>query len=271
MQRMQLIVPELCTERNYLYGAEHLGRNSVDTNVGIAAIAETVLESEPHDDDSAPWSHPGDLTDITPRPGRRPPPSLRSVDCDGEFVCCELMSATEDNILDLQKVSVHLRHNGQEVETFRSCCEFSQKFENCPNHSSPQDNLVAGVFCQALKHKTDELMARTILSESLDSVTESEWSKDEDDRGEDGGSSSDSDWMEYAEEICTEDLPRLGLVQLTDDFHSDPFEWRFADRTAHPIKLNLPTALIFWGKIQNLCQLGFGKRRILQTQTAATY
>ncbi|KAL3702169.1 hypothetical protein R1sor_020191 [Riccia sorocarpa] len=58
---------------------------------------------------------------------------------------------------------------------------------------------------------------------------ESEWSEDGSKQVDDGGSSSGSYWLENAEEICTEDLPRLGLVQITQEFHSDPSEWIFAD------------------------------------------
>ncbi|KAL3696250.1 hypothetical protein R1sor_010326 [Riccia sorocarpa] len=43
------------------------------------------------------------------------------------------------------------------------------------------------------------------------------------------GSDSGSDWEEYATEICQEDLPRLGVVMLEQDFHSRPFEWQMAD------------------------------------------
>ncbi|KAL3697226.1 hypothetical protein R1sor_011302 [Riccia sorocarpa] len=257
MRRVQLKVPELCAEGNYLSGDEHLGQNSVDTNVGIAAIAETVLESEPHDDDSAPWSHLGDLTDIAPQPGRRPPPSLREKLKWKAHRSHQIPFRPSDTVLDMQAMPVITTpaETGGPVHAYvtRSLFQdkpavphgsggsnqgiinssFASKFIGVEKDVFEVSMLAGSVDCDG-EFGCCELMSATEdsilgLQKSLDSVTESEWSEDEDDRGEDGGSSSDSDWMEYAEEICTEDMPRLGLVQLTDDFHSDPFEWRFAD------------------------------------------
>ncbi|KAL3701021.1 hypothetical protein R1sor_019043 [Riccia sorocarpa] len=40
---------------------------------------------------------------------------------------------------------------------------------------------------------------------------------------------SDSDWEDFSEEICFEDLPRLGLVQPDESFEAHPIAWQLAD------------------------------------------
>ncbi|KAL2602943.1 hypothetical protein R1flu_008799, partial [Riccia fluitans] len=45
----------------------------------------------------------------------------------------------------------------------------------------------------------------------------------------DGDSDSESDYEQYVDEICREDVPRLGLVKLPTSFATEKLEWQFAD------------------------------------------
>ncbi|KAL3701863.1 hypothetical protein R1sor_019885 [Riccia sorocarpa] len=70
------------------------------------------------------------------------------------------------------------------------------------------------------------ITVKTFLS-NCDLTEDSDW--DHSDEGPDSDASIDSNWGDFANEICDEDLPRLGLVQLTENFDDLPLEWQYAD------------------------------------------
>ncbi|KAL3695941.1 hypothetical protein R1sor_010017 [Riccia sorocarpa] len=151
---------------------------------------------------------------------------LGSECCDSEYICCELISESEADENNVSSLQVRLFHNGLTVDTFRSCCSFAEKFQNCTNHESYK-SVLSGVQTEGVCSAAAQLLHPTVLSQPFSSESEDDWVEASDDSF--SGSDSTSDWEEYAAEICEEDLPRLGIVKLDVDFEADPFEWRMAD------------------------------------------
>ncbi|KAL2631632.1 hypothetical protein R1flu_016318 [Riccia fluitans] len=151
--------------------------------------------------------------------------------CEKEFICCALVREFTDNVRGLEKVLVKVLHTGRTVETFRSCSEFTEKFQNCFNHTL-EAVTIAGVFMQDLQIAADAELTGTILIQAFESEAESEWSEiyfRPNITQEGTNSEADSDWEDTAREIVLEDLPRLGLLKVDNNFKNDPFDWQMAD------------------------------------------
>ncbi|KAL3683704.1 hypothetical protein R1sor_001726 [Riccia sorocarpa] len=152
--------------------------------------------------------------------------------CDEDFLCVFLLKEYVDDVPGLDRVSIRLPHNGKIVDTFSSCCDYSAKFSECPNHSG-QEPLVANVKEQVVSAEAEVLHEGTILNTTFQSESETDWFSEEDGTqlpltaGND--SEEESDWEDYQDEILEEDLPRLGLTKVDSEFLSDPWEWQLAD------------------------------------------
>ncbi|KAL3682244.1 hypothetical protein R1sor_000266 [Riccia sorocarpa] len=83
-------------------------------------------------------------------------------------------------------------------------------------------SYVTGVQSDGIVSRPGELLGETILSQNFETDSELEWDADEEVQPVSG--SDESDWETYAPEICQEDLPRLGVVQIDQDFDSRPME-----------------------------------------------
>ncbi|KAL3693828.1 hypothetical protein R1sor_007479 [Riccia sorocarpa] len=155
--------------------------------------------------------------------------------CFPEYVCCGLVAEFRDTVLQLDKVEVHVFSTGRSFNTFKSNCEFAEKYRLCSRHSnsglqlhgssSPDPNVFYAGSTEALELPSIDGSILSMVCDS-DSEHDSDWSVrsqvlDEQD--------SDSDWECFQEEICSEDLPRLGIVQPDQMFATDPLAWQLAD------------------------------------------
>ncbi|KAL3700920.1 hypothetical protein R1sor_018942 [Riccia sorocarpa] len=116
---------------------------------------------------------------------------------------------------------------------------------------------LCGIQMDGIINEVAELLEGTVLSHDFSSGSEDDWFEDEvGDTVNTLDSGSDSDWELYAPEICQEDLPRLGLVDLDQEFHDSPFEWRWLMSSGQAIEPTIPTTLNLRGLVQNQCQTG---------------
>ncbi|KAL3699399.1 hypothetical protein R1sor_017421 [Riccia sorocarpa] len=145
--------------------------------------------------------------------------------CDLEYVCCWITDEFSDDVLGLQMVKVRCLQSVEELVTFRSNLivpfEASKCVESCKDVCSPV----------VITPEPTIPVPGSVLTAVFESDSDSEWTKHD---GEFSTCSSDmhdsdSDWLDVADEICEEDLPRLGVLQLDADFRSDPVEWQLAD------------------------------------------
>ncbi|KAL3700436.1 hypothetical protein R1sor_018458 [Riccia sorocarpa] len=135
--------------------------------------------------------------------------------CDREFLCSELVEEFVDDVANLQKVKVRLMHSGKVIETFRNCCEFTEKYFSCAVHSQSMENTVSGIcssgFCYESSGGVGECINSAVFSDDNDS--DSDW--EEDCPGEEVSSGSESsDCETYVEQVIQEDLPRLGASEV---------------------------------------------------------
>ncbi|KAL3700365.1 hypothetical protein R1sor_018387 [Riccia sorocarpa] len=145
-----------------------------------------------------------------------------------DYICCEVITEFVDDVSNMQKVTVRLRHNGHTEDIFRSCCDFSAEFLSC-THSTPEvQNSLAVVMSQDLEGVPENGILGTILSQSYHSDSDQDWTEEKDCL-QDSHSEEGSDWEQYEAEICHEDLPRLGILEMDPNFNSAPFDWRMAD------------------------------------------
>ncbi|KAL3686142.1 hypothetical protein R1sor_004164 [Riccia sorocarpa] len=149
--------------------------------------------------------------------------------CDPEYLCCELVEEFAADATNVSKVKVRLFHSGLTVETFRSCCSFSDKFLTCSKRKVGHESVVSGVHTAGIVLEAAQLLEPMILSHSFSSASEDEWTEASDRDKRESSGQSGSDWEYYAVGIFEEDLPRLGVVKLDEQFHVDLFEWRMAD------------------------------------------
>ncbi|KAL3698117.1 hypothetical protein R1sor_012193 [Riccia sorocarpa] len=148
--------------------------------------------------------------------------------CFPEYVCCGLVSEFQDAVLQLEKVEVVVFSTGHILETFKSNCDFSEKFQFCSRHkktsSQPSDVFYAGNTENPDLPAIDGSILSLVCGSNSD--CDSDWSVHSEVLG---AEESDSDWEVVQDEICSEDLPRLGLVEMDEEFSADPVAWQLAD------------------------------------------
>ncbi|KAL3680288.1 hypothetical protein R1sor_023244 [Riccia sorocarpa] len=91
--------------------------------------------------------------------------------CDSEYLCSELVEEFIDDA-NLQKVKVRLMHSGKVIETFRNCCEFTEKFSSCSVHSQSMENTVSGIDSQGVCYENPgagESINTAVFSDGSDS------------------------------------------------------------------------------------------------------
>ncbi|KAL3678149.1 hypothetical protein R1sor_021105 [Riccia sorocarpa] len=162
--------------------------------------------------------------------------------CDREFLCSELVEEFIDDVANLQKVKVRLMHSGKVIETFRNCCEFTEKFSSCSVHSQSMENTVSGIDSQGVCYENSgasECINTAVFSYGSDS----DWEDDCPVQEVSSGSES-SDCETFVEQCIQEDLPRLGLLKWDELNKSESFERQFSDENwpSHTTKFSHDTS-----------------------------
>ncbi|KAL3701271.1 hypothetical protein R1sor_019293 [Riccia sorocarpa] len=153
-----------------------------------------------------------DDEDIQPlhplKEGRLPPPSLREK--SRWKVSTDLLNSSRERRYALHPEQLPV----VSLPSVMGATEFTR--EVFPDSASGGDSVLIS------SPSTVALPPDTLLGGVFGSESESDWV--DSDVSENG-----SDWLDYADEICVEDLPRLGVVQVDKEFSSDPLEWQLAD------------------------------------------
>ncbi|KAL3681269.1 hypothetical protein R1sor_024225 [Riccia sorocarpa] len=104
------------------------------------------------------------------------------------------------------------------------------KLVTSPLKSPLRISVIPSPSTDGINSEVAELLEGTVLSHDYSSGSQDDRFEDEvGDTVNTLDSGSDSVWELYASKICQEDLPRLGLVELDQEFQDSPFEWRMAE------------------------------------------